>query len=157
MPTCRRNYSTRRRLHGPEWRRHARRAHHPQRRRRRRLRGRRDRPADHPAPQRLARQPGQDGTVRRLHPAGHADQAGTRAQPDPHPAAQLGRQHPGRRDDATTSRPRRPGFAADGTPLADPDLHIQPADQGLQRHGLRRHDAGQPRVQLRQRMSSPAS
>ena len=36
------------------------------------------------------------GSIRRLHPAGHADQAGTAAQPRPHPAAQRRRQHPGR-------------------------------------------------------------
>ncbi len=82
------------RLQGPERRRHAGRPHRPRRHRC----GRLDRPDHHPAPQRLARQPGQ-GQLRRLHPAGDADQAGTSCTTPPHPAAQRRRQHPGRRDD----------------------------------------------------------
>ena len=64
------------------------------------------------------------GTLRWLHPAGHADQAGTAAQPHPHPAAQLGRQHPGRRDDVLL-QDRPTGYTADGT-TADPALQINP-------------------------------
>ncbi len=28
------------------------------------------------------------------------------------------------------------GFTSDGTPIADPDLHMQPVDQSLEHHEL---------------------
>ena len=84
------------------------------------------RPGDDPPPQRLPRQPGQ-GVVRRLHPAGDADQAGAAAQPDPDAAAQRRRQHPGRLDvvllQVRPARLRRRRHAPRRRGLADAAVH----------------------------------
>ena len=61
------------------------------------------------------------------------------AQPDPHPAALVGRQHPGRRDDVLLQDRARSAIAADGTPLSRRPVHNPPDDGRDERHGLRRH------------------
>ena len=90
------------------------------------------------------------GSICWLYPAGHADQAGTAAQPDPHPAAEWRRPDPGRRDDVLLQVVLL-RVSPQTARRCQPALQTNPMMAVDELHELRRHDARQPRVQLRQR------
>ncbi len=66
------------------------------------------------------------GTVRRLHPAGDADQAGARSTTRLARCCSAAATTSRATRCRTTSSPPRSGFAADGTPIADATLQMQP-------------------------------